>query len=143
MNRWIFQNSDVIIDKHKEMRPNLYQEQLRKSKPDQTQDVPQDILTAISGWAKITDIHTGFQRIDGKNLLGFNDGISNPDRLSNTVVWTTIKEEKEKFKDGTYMVFQKIEHDLERWQNLQIEKQEQWIGRSKWTGLLLGTLSKE
>src|SRR4051812_9952955 len=143
VNRWIFQNSDVIIGKQKEMRPNLYQEQLRKSKPDQTQDVPQDILTAISGWTKITDIHTGFQRIDGKNLLGFNDGISNPDRLSNTVVWTTIKEEKEKFKDGTYMVFQKIEHDLERWQNLQIEKQEQWIGRSKWTGLLLGTLSKE
>ena len=80
--------------------------------------------------------------MDGKNLLGFNDGISNPDRLSNTVVWTTTQEEKEKFKDSTYMVFQKIEHDLERWQNMHIEKQEQWIGRSKWTGLLLGTLPK-
>ena len=41
-----------------------------------------------------------------------------------------------------YMVFQKIEHDLERWRNMDEEIQELWIGRSKGTGLLLGTLSK-
>jgi Dyp-type peroxidase family len=142
VNRWVYRNSNVITNTHEEMRPIFYQGQLRNSKLEQEQEAPQDILTAISDWAKITDIHAGFQRMDGKNLLGFNDGISNPDRLSNTVVWTTTQEEKEKFKDSTYMVFQKIEHDLDRWQNMHIEKQEQWIGRSKWTGLLLGTLPK-
>jgi deferrochelatase/peroxidase EfeB len=40
------------------------------------------------------------------------------------------------------MVFQKIEHDLEMWQNMQEEKQELWVGCSKRTGLLLGTLPK-
>ena len=72
-----------------------------------------DIYTAINRWATITDIHTGFQRIDGRNLLGFNDGISNPIRFSNDVIWTTKQDESEKFQNGTYMVFQKIEHDLE------------------------------
>jgi Dyp-type peroxidase family len=40
------------------------------------------------------------------------------------------------------MVFQKIEHNLGIWLNMTEEKQEQWVGRSKGTGLLLGTLSK-
>jgi Dyp-type peroxidase family len=102
-----------------------------------------DIYTAIKNWANITDFHSGFQRIDGKNLLGFNDGISNPFRLSNDVIWTTRTDEPEKFRDGTYMVFQKIEHDLEKWRGMDEEKQEMWVGRSKYTGLLLGTLSKE
>jgi deferrochelatase/peroxidase EfeB len=41
------------------------------------------------------------------------------------------------------MVFQKIEHDLDQWRQLDVEEQEEWVGRSKGTGLLLGTLSKE
>jgi Dyp-type peroxidase family len=143
VNRWVFQNSNPVIHKQERMRRLPYPGQSQTNKPVKLEDIPEDIITATSDWAKIVDIHAGFQRIDGKNLLGFNDGISNPDRLLNTVVWTTLKEEKEKFKDSTYMVFQKIDHDLEKWQNMQIEKQEQWIGRSKSTGLLLGTLTKE
>lgn len=143
VNRWVFQNSTNIQDK-KEKR-NLSPASTSKTYALEHLDGqdPQDIFTALIPWAKITDIHAGFQRLDGKNLLGFNDGISNPDRLSNNVVWTTAEDEKDKFKDGTYMVFQKIEHDLARWQNMKIEKQEQWIGRSKATGLLLGTLPRD
>ncbi len=88
-------------------------------------------------------MHAGFQRIDGRNLMGFNDGISNPKRLSNDVVWTTIQDENQKFTDGTYMVFQKIEHDLEKWRTMSVDDQEQLMGRSKGTGLFLGTLPKE
>jgi Dyp-type peroxidase family len=147
VNRWVYQNSTDIIEKESdEDSVSLYHRQLQKHTTEQTkkdEQNQQDILTALSGWANVTDIHTGFQRLDGRNLLGFNDGISNPDRLSNTVIWTTPQEEKDKFKDSTYMVFQKIEHDLSRWRNMSIEKQEQWIGRSKYTGLLLGTLSKQ
>lgn len=141
VNRWVFQNSTAI--REKEQNRFVYSGQLKPGELGHIEDQdPQDIVTALGNWAKITDVHAGFQRIDGKNLLGFNDGISNPDRLANTVVWTTLQDEKAKFKDSTYMVFQKIEHDLERWQNMHVEKQEQWVGRSKETGLLLGTLPK-
>jgi Dyp-type peroxidase family len=143
INRWVFQNQIGI--KGETSKNILYgiKQLPGQFKPNDIEDEhPSDIYTVIKSWAKIIDIHSGFQRIDGKNLLGFNDGISNPFRLSNNVIWTTKQDESEKFQDGTYMVFQKIEHDLERWQTMHEEKQELWVGRSKGTGLLLGTLSK-
>jgi Dyp-type peroxidase family len=143
INRWVFQNQ-VGITRKKERRDQVYGQPTIQSGSQVTGDEdPPDIYTAIKDWAIITDIHAGFQRIDGRNLLGFNDGISNPFRLSNNVIWTTSEDEDVKFQDGTYMVFQKIEHDLEKWQNMYEEKQELWIGRSKDTGLLLGTLPKD
>jgi Dyp-type peroxidase family len=139
VNRWVFQNRTGIIRKKQGHQGDAYHKQDTLKHDDE--DIP-DIYTATSNWAKIIDINAGFQRIDGRNLLGFNDGISNPIRFSNNAIWTTRQDENEKFQNGTYMVFQKIEHDLERWQKMDEEKQELWIGRSKGTGLLLGTLSK-
>ena len=85
--------------------------------------------------------------MDGRNLMGFNDGVSNPnpgsgDKFDN-VVWTTDNDESPALKDGTYMVFQKIEHNLDQWRGLSLQEQEGWVGRSKRTGLLLGTPENE
>jgi Dyp-type peroxidase family len=102
-----------------------------------------DISSALKGWAIVTDIHSGFQRLDGRNLMGFIDGISQPDRLNNNIVWTTSDDEEKTLTNGTYMVFQKIEHDLDLWETLTVREQEEMIGRSKETGLLLGTLTPE
>jgi Dyp-type peroxidase family len=110
-----------------------------------------DIVSAIEEWATITDIHAGFQRIDGRNLMGFNDGVSNPrpgkddkGKLFDEKVFTTKDDENNKDLDyGTYMVFQKIHHDLEQWRELSLDEQQEWVGRSKGTGLLLGTLSED
>jgi Dyp-type peroxidase family len=143
VNRWVFQHftAKPIDNDKSNASPNAsYYQQKRK---DGIGKLPNEIYLAVFNWAQIVDMHAGFQRIDGRNLLGFNDGISNPRRLSNDVVWTTIQEEDQKFTDGTYMVFQKIEHDLEKWQTMSVEEQEELIGRSKGTGLLLGTLPKE
>lgn len=102
---------------------------------------PLDIMETINGWAKIADVHTGFHRADGRNLMGFYDGISNPYRLFNNNIWISEDEDGVELKDGTYMVFQKIEHNLIKWNKLNTQEQENWVGRSKATGLLLGTLS--
>jgi Dyp-type peroxidase family len=142
INRWVLENNlQPIIG-------NDTGEQVRnKNNPQYEEEIAcHDIVSATRGWATITDVHAGFQRIDGRNLMGFNDGLSNPKRLSSAfdrVVWTTDKEERKDLTDGTYMVFQKIEHDLEQWRKLRVEDQEKWVGRSKGTGLLLGTLSKD
>jgi Dyp-type peroxidase family len=106
-----------------------------------------DITSALEGWAIIVGVSAGFQRLDGRNLMGFNDGVSNPIPGSGAsfddVVWTTKQDEGENLKDGTYMVFQKIEHDLDQWRRLSLAQQEDWVGRKKITGLLKGTLSDE
>jgi Dyp-type peroxidase family len=139
VNRSVFENK---LESQKE--GDDYKSKLNKNKGKQEgeEDTP-DIITAIAGWAMITDIHAGFQRMDGRNLMGFNDGVSNPRPGSgdkfDSVVWTTEKDEGPILKDGTYMVFQKIEHDLDQWRGLSAEEQEEWVGRNKFTGLLLGT----
>ncbi|HJT49547.1 MAG TPA: Dyp-type peroxidase [Nitrososphaeraceae archaeon] len=140
VNRWVFEN------KIEARAFTSVKSEQHLIDGNESQDVP-DIVTAIGGWATIADIHAGFQRIDGRNLMGFNDGISNPTPGSgikfDDVVWTTEKDEGRILKDGTYMVFQKIEHDLDQWRQLSAHEQEQWVGRNKVTGLLLGTPENE
>jgi Dyp-type peroxidase family len=143
VNRWVFQHTTARTEKTERAKGRRRFSYLNHGTYDGAEDGDVDVCSAISDWAAVTDIHAGFQRNDGRNLLGFNDGISNPKRLSNDVVWITHEDENQKLTDGTYMVFQKIEHDLDRWRNLTVEKQEEWVGRSKGTGLLLGTLPKD
>jgi Dyp-type peroxidase family len=143
VNRWVFQHFTAKPIQSEKSNTTTNTTYVNQKKSDGTEQTPTEIYSAISDWAEISDMHAGFQRIDGRNLLGFNDGISNPKRLSNDVVWTTAQDEGQKFTDGTYMVFQKIEHDLEKWRTMSIDEQEQLMGRSKGTGLFLGTLSKE
>jgi Dyp-type peroxidase family len=141
VNRWVLEYSHDIHQYSDRTLPTKNRSEYLSEDHQQVND----ILTAINGWASIADIHYGFQRLDGRNLMGFHDGISNPDRLSlEDIVWIRENDgESKPLKDGTYMVFQKIEHDLEQWHSLEESRQEEWVGRSKHTGLLLGTLSKE
>jgi Dyp-type peroxidase family len=142
VNRWVFENKHHSQENNDDDDKN----KLNKYKGKQQEDTP-DIVTAIAGWATVTDIHAGFQRMDGRNLMGFNDGVSNSRPGSgdefDSVVWTTEKDEGQILKDGTYMAFQKIEHDLDQWRELSLGEQEEWIGRNKITGLLLGTPENE
>jgi Dyp-type peroxidase family len=114
---------------------------------DKSEKCTPDITSALEGWAIIVDVNDGFQRLDGRNLMGFNDGVSNlvpgSGAAFDDVVWTTKQDEGENLKDGTYMVFQKIEHDLDQWRQLSLAQQEDWVGRKKITGFLKGTLSDE
>lgn len=107
-----------------------------------SKDLPLDIARVLGGWARIIDTHSGFRRTDGRNLMGFYDGISNQDRLGNDF-WISKDDYDFRYADGTFMVFQKIEHDLKQWRSMDIQAQERWVGRSKTTGLLLGTISPE
>jgi Dyp-type peroxidase family len=137
VNRWVFKTGSYPITPSEEWR---YQAGPRKQN---VEEKIHDISTAVSEWAIVSDVHSGFQRLDGRNLMGFMDGTSQPERLRNDVIWTTGNDEIGALIDGTYMVFQKIEHDLEQWEKLGVREQERWVGRSKGTGLLLGTLSRE
>jgi Dyp-type peroxidase family len=143
VNRWIFQNDTY----HRILENGSYIEnENHHSNVELADNLPphiHDIKSAVKEWAIVSDTHSGFQRMDGRNLMGFIDGISNPNKSKNDIVWLREDDEGQLFKDGTYMAFQKIEHDLEKWGKMSVSEQEKWVGRSKATGLLLGTLSEE
>lgn len=130
----------LVLQSDSYLQYNNYSKKYKTGSYD-SKSLPSDFEGALRGWADISDIHGGFHRTDGKNLMGFYDGISNPDRLGNDY-WIS-KDEDSKYADGTIMVFQKIEHDLRLWEQLTVQAQESWVGRSKATGLLLGTISEE
>jgi Dyp-type peroxidase family len=145
VNRWVFGHKLESQEKRDNHTRGVWDENTNRH-VGELGDTP-DIVSAIEGWAIVTDFHTGFQRMDGRNLIGFNDGVSNPNPGSgdqfDDVVWNTEKDEGRILKDGTYMVFQKIAHDLDQWRELSSKEQEEWVGRSKLTGLLLGTPENE
>jgi len=134
VNKMLLQN-DYYFSYHNRY-PTRYLDHLSDS-----ENRPLDIMGALDGWANITDVHSGFHRADGRNLMGFYDGISNPYRLANNNIWISADDGNKELANGTYMVFLKIEHNLREWHKLETEEQEKWVGRSKATGLLLGTLS--
>jgi Dyp-type peroxidase family len=82
--------------------------------------------------------YSGFQRQDGRNWLGFHDGLSNmksSDRGSAIFATTASLDTNDKWLiNGTYLAFLRISVALEEWEDLSEELQELVIGRHKLTG---------
>ena len=90
---------------------------------------------------KFSNFYTGFQRDDGRSWLGFHDEVSNfrspkervdaiaIDPFNNNLLhrdfWTT---------NGTYLVYLRIEVELDIWNTIERRRQELIIGRDKLSG---------
>jgi putative iron-dependent peroxidase len=75
------------------------------------------------------EVH-GFRYFDDRDLIGFVDGTENPVG-DEAVQATVIGAEDPAYAGGSYVVVQKYLHDLDRWNALPTEQQEQIIGRTK------------
>jgi porphyrinogen peroxidase len=88
------------------------------------------IIDRLRGSVTVRDEVHGFKYFDVRDLLGFVDGTENPvgTRASEAVL---IGDEDPEFAGGSYVIVQKYLHDLQAWNALPVEAQEQIIGRSK------------
>ena len=77
----------------------------------------------------VDEVH-GFRNFDSRDLLGFVDGTENP-KAQAAIDATLIAQEDPPFVSGSYVIVQKYLHDLEAWNKLPSERQEQIIGRTK------------
>ena len=86
----------------------------------------------------ISNYYSGFQRPDGRNWLGFHDGVSNlksDERLPVISIDSGSVDAKEGWLvNGTYLAFLRMLLNLKTWDNLPDEDQEKIIGRQKLTG---------
>ncbi len=75
----------------------------------------------------VEEIH-GFRWVDDRDLSGFIDGTENPQGEEIAEV-TLIEEGKD--KGGSYVMVQRYEHDLRKWDRFSEHEQEKMIGRTK------------
>ena len=93
-------------------------------------------MERLTAAVQVVDEVHGFRYFDERDLLGFVDGTENPEGPSAAAA-VFVGEEDAEFAGGSYVVVQKYLHDLEAWDGLAVEEQEQAIGRTKLSDLEL------
>lgn len=88
------------------------------------------IMSRLTGAVSVVDEVHGFKFFDDRDLLGFVDGTENPVGQAADVA-TLIGEDDAPFAGGSYVIVQKYLHDVERWNKVPVEEQENIIGRHK------------
>ena len=103
---------------------------IRASRMDLCFELGMQIASRLGGAVRIADETHGFKYFDDRDLIGFVDGTENPVG-SAAVDAAIIGDEDAPFAGGSYVVVQKYLHDLARWNDIPVERQEQIIGRKK------------
>lgn len=103
---------------------------LRATRLDLCFGLATEIMARLRGSVTVRDEVQGFKYLDYRDLLGFVDGTENPTgRDADAAV--LIGDEDPGFRGGSYVIVQKYLHDLDAWNALPVEAQEQVIGRRK------------
>ena len=103
---------------------------LRAASMDLCFELATHIMARLSGAVTTVDEVHGFKFFDDRDLIGFVDGTENPVDQG-AIDATIIGEEDVPFAGGSYVVVQKYLHDIERWNKVPVEEQENIIGRHK------------
>jgi porphyrinogen peroxidase len=103
---------------------------IRAKRMDLCFEVATQIMNRVgSAVTTVEEVH-GFRYFDDRDLLGFVDGTENP-RGQEVIEAVLIGEEDAAFAGGSYVITQKYLHDMEGWNALSTEAQENIIGRKK------------
>ncbi|MGP4014546.1 Dyp-type peroxidase [Saccharopolyspora sp. 5N708] len=94
------------------------------------------IMDRLRGAVTVRDEVHGFKYFDIRDLLGFMDGTENPVGPAASAA-VLVGDEDPDFTGGSYIIVQKYLHDLDAWNALSTEAQENVIGRTKLTNIEL------
>lgn len=103
---------------------------IRAASMDLCFELATHIMSRLAGAVSIVDEVHGFKFFDDRDLLGFVDGTENPVGQAADAA-TLIADEDAPFAGGSYVIVQKYLHDVERWNRVPVEEQENIIGRHK------------
>jgi porphyrinogen peroxidase len=103
---------------------------IRAKRMDLCFELATQIMGRIENAVSAVDEVHGFRYFDDRDLIGFVDGTENP-RGDAAIDAVLIGEEDAAFAGGSYVIVQKYLHDMNGWNALSTEAQEQIIGRKK------------
>jgi porphyrinogen peroxidase len=103
---------------------------IRASRMDLCFELATQIMYKIGDAVAIVDEVHGFRYFDERDMIGFVDGTENPvgqDAFDAAIIGA----EEPLFAGGSYVIIQKYLHDMDGWNALTTEQQENVIGRTK------------
>jgi putative iron-dependent peroxidase len=103
---------------------------IRAASMDLCFELATHIMSRLTGAVATVDEVHGFKFFDDRDLIGFVDGTENPAGPTAEAA-TLVGEEDPAFAGGSYVIVQKYLHDLQRWNKVPVEEQENIIGRHK------------
>lgn len=103
---------------------------VRAARPDLCFALAAEIMERLRGSVTVRDEVHGFKYFEVRDLLGFVDGTENPVGPAADAA-VLIGDEDPHFAGGSYVIVQKYLHDLDAWDALPVEAQENAIGRRK------------
>jgi putative iron-dependent peroxidase len=103
---------------------------IRAASMDLCFELATHIMSRLAGAVSTVDEVHGFKFFDDRDLIGFVDGTENPAGQAADAA-TLVGDEDSSFAGGSYVIVQKYLHDLERWNKVPVEEQENIIGRHK------------
>lgn len=107
---------------------------LRAQQMDLVFEMATQIMNALDGAVTVVDEVHGFKFFEMRDLMGFVDGTENPAGDAAAVA-VTVGDSDPDFAGGSYVIVQKYLHDMDSWNSLSTEQQENVIGRTKLTDI--------
>ncbi|WCZ32494.1 Dyp-type peroxidase [Corynebacterium massiliense] len=102
---------------------------LRAEEFDMCHEMARVLLRRFGSAVSILDETHGFKYFDRRDLLGFVDGSANP--VSDNAGENVFLPQEADYPGGTYVTVQKYLHDIQAWDELSVESQEDVVGRTK------------
>jgi porphyrinogen peroxidase len=103
---------------------------LRANQMDLCFEFASQVMNRLGAVATVVDEVHGFRYFDERDLMGFVDGTESPGGRAGEEAALVAGADPD-FTGGSYVIVQKYTHDLDSWNALSTEEQEQAIGRHK------------
>lgn len=104
--------------------------QIRSDRADVNHLMGLQVIALFANAVELVEQIKGFRYLDGRDLIGFVDGSTNPVGPKKTEIALVGKEDPD-FSGGSYIHIQRYRHNLRRWEHLDVLDQEKVIGRTK------------
>lgn len=91
----------------------------------------QALFSGIRDQVEVLDERVCFRYFDGRDMTGFIDGTENPQFPDDRAEVALLPAETGGFADSSFVFAQRYVHNLQKWQQLKVDAQEQIIGRTK------------
>lgn len=104
---------------------------LRSNRRDITYSLAKTLLEHLADYVEIVEEVSCFKYLDNRDLTGFVDGTENPEGSHRAKIALVDKDSDPEFANGSYIHLQRFIHNLDNWQTLPVNEQEDIMGRTK------------